>query len=390
MDTAFSVKPIPKLIFGPGSLAGLPGILSQYGKRLLLVTGRSSFCKTHHWSDLQDTLEKKGFHYEQVQICREPTPKDIDTIVGEYADKGIDAVIAVGGGSVLDGGKAVSAMLRENRSVVLFLEGVGTETPTGDKVPFIAVPTTSGTGSEATANAVLRELGNNGFKKSLRHDRYVPDIALIDPLLTLSCPHRTTVACGMDAYTQLVEAYLSTNANPFTDSLALEGIQSLLPALRRAAADGNDLQARAGMAYGSYLSGIVLANAGLGTVHGFASAIGGFFDIPHGVVCGTLMAETNRASLRKLKAAGSNKTAMEKYTVLGKLTGIQNKAGDEQYPNLFIEDLQSLTSHLALPGLGDFGVTENDLARIAEKTGNKYNPVSFSRDELVAILSRRL
>ena len=331
-----------------------------------------------------------GFLFRHAQICSEPTPEDVDTIVATFADTGFDAVIAVGGGSVLDGGKAVSAMLRERQPVIAFLEGVGTQAPSGDKIPFIAVPTTAGTGSEATSNAVIRRGGEDGFKKSLRHDNYIPDVALIDPELTLACPPQVTAACGMDAYSQLVEAYLSTKANPFTDSLALAGIQAIHASLLRAVEDGADLQARSGMAYGSYLSGIVLANAGLGTVHGFASVIGGQVNIPHGIVCGILMPETNRAALTKLRTDDKGNPALRKYTSLGQLVAAGRPAGEKTCQDIFIEHLHTLSDTLRLPGLGNFGLREEDLERIAEQTSNKYNPVHFSTRELTRILHSSL
>lgn len=390
MSLSFSVKSLPYLIFGPGSLAKLPEVLLRYGKEILIVTGKSSFTDSAHWASLQEQLNGEGFRCHHASIHGEPTPEDIDSIALKLADVSLDAVVAIGGGSVLDGGKAVSAIMKEKRPVITFLEGVGTASPSGSKLPFIAVPTTSGTGSEATSNSVIRSFSGGGFKKSLRHDNYIPDVALIDPALTLACPPQVTAACGMDAYTQLVEAYLSTNSNPFTDSLAFEGIQAIHSSLPRAVADGNDLEARSSLAYGSYLSGIVLANAGLGTVHGFASVIGGLYDIPHGIVCGTLMAEINRATLAKLSRGDHDSPALKKYTRLGELVGDDRRGDEQRHQKLFIEHLQTLTRELQIPDLGDFGVKENDLEKIAGKTSNKYNPVQFNNKELVQILRNRL
>ena len=184
----------------------------------------------------------------------------------------------------MDAGKSISAMLTKTESIKEYLEGIGTKKHDGKKMPFVAVPTTSGTGSEATKNAVISEIGGRGFKKSLRHDNFVPDSVVIDPRLMISCPQNVTAASGMDVFSQLIEGYLSTNSSPMTDALALSGLRYIKEGLLKSYETGDDIDARGKVAYASYLSGVVLANAGLGTVHGFASPIGGYFDIPHGVV----------------------------------------------------------------------------------------------------------
>ena len=193
-------------------------------------------------------------------------------------DRGIDVVLSTGGGSVIDAGKAVSAMLRVEGSVAEYLEDVGTRKHPGTKVPFVAVPTTAGTGCEATRNAVLSRVGPDGFKKSLRHDNFLPDAAVVDPVLTLSCPPDITAACGLDALTQLLESFVSTKASVLTDVLALSGLEhignSLVPACTNS---GQDIDMRANLSYAALMSGITLTSAGLGTVHGFASSIGGLF-----------------------------------------------------------------------------------------------------------------
>lgn len=389
MPPTFTFTASPALHFGPGKLSCLPSLLKRFGSRLLIVVGGHSFLSGKEWPALAGSLQDHGFAYHLERIGGEPSPMDIDTICRKYRNQAIDAVVAIGGGSVLDGGKAVSAMLVEQQPVITFLEGVGTAKPSGRKVPFVAVPTTSGTGSEATSNAVISTVGRDGFKKSLRHDKYVPDIALIDPILTISCPATLTVACGMDTFSQLVEAFLSSKSSPLADTLALEGIRAVLRSLKQACGNGGDLQARADMAYASYLSGMVLANAGLGTVHGFASAIGGLFTIPHGIVCGTLMAATNRATLNSLRETGENQAALLKYSLLGRMVS-EKKPSAQKAQDLFIAYLENLTNGLGLACLTDFGISERDIDLILSQSGNKNNPVQLSRDELAQILRTRL
>ena len=280
MLPSFAYIAPPQILFGAGTFSQLGEVLARFGRRPLLVIGSKSFRNTAPYQELQSILTNLNFDIEIVHISAEPSPEMIDNIVKAHSQSARDMVIAIGGGSVLDAGKALSAMLVETGTITRFLEGVGTEKPSGRKIPFIAIPTTAGTGSEATCNAVISSVGENGFKKSLRHDNFVPNLALIDPNLTLSCPKELTVACSMDCFTQLVEGYLSTNGSSLTDALALDGIKAVNRSLRKVCTDGSDIAARTDIAYGTLLSGIVLANAGLGTIHGFASAIGGFFPGP--------------------------------------------------------------------------------------------------------------
>lgn len=389
MAPDFNFKPTPQLIFGAGRHKQLPSLLKQFGPRLLIVVGGKSFTSSKHWQLLDQSLSEAGHTYNLIRVTGEPSPADIDTVTAQYSAATVDAVIGIGGGSVLDAGKAISAMLVEQEPVRNFLEGIGTRQPSGKKLPFIAVPTTSGTGSEATSNAVISSVGENGFKKSLRHDNYIPDIALVDPELTLHCPRNLTVACGMDTFTQLVEAYLSTNGSPLTDALAMEGILCIIRSLTRACDNGNDIEARSDLAYGSYLSGIVLANAGLGLIHGFASAIGGLNTIPHGVVCGTLMAEANRLTLKHLRENDGDATSLAKYAELGRLTTEENLS-DIEAQDRFIAYLTNLCDTLGIPKLGACGITERSFDAILRQTGNKYNPAPLTHKDHRQILQSRL
>jgi alcohol dehydrogenase class IV len=354
------------------------------------VLGGRSFAATEHSALLEKMFTRLEMPVHTVHIHSEPSPEMIDTIVTDLAGEDIDLVIALGGGSVLDGGKAISVMLREKGTVTRFLEGVGSTTPSGRKLPFIAIPTTSGTGSEVTSNAVISSIGSQGFKSSLRHDNFIPDLALVDPILTLSCPEKLTIACGMDCFSQLVEGYLSTNGSSLTDALAVEGLKAIYRSLRLVCTDGSNLPARTDLAYAALLSGIVLSNSGLGTVHGFASALGGLFAIPHGLVCGTLMAPVNALTLKNLRTKGNNPTALTKYAQLGGLLSDQQNKTDVWYQDYFIEELARLTDDLDIAPLSAFGVSSADIENIVAKTGNKYNPTPLSREDLAIILRSRI
>jgi alcohol dehydrogenase class IV len=388
MIQAFNFASTPQLYFGAGKITVLPSVIKPIGSRILLVHGARSFISSAAGETLIHQLTSQGFSVEQYTIGKEPTPVLIDTAVRTHASNAPDVVVAIGGGSVLDAGKAISAMILLNEPVKDYLEGVGTKPAhPGIKIPFIAVPTTSGTGSEATKNAVLSETGPGGYKRSLRHDNFVPDVTLIDPMLTISCSPSTTAASGMDAFTQLLESYLSTAANPLTDACALEGLKLVSQSLLKAYHQGSEVDARSGMALAAYLSGISLANAGLGLVHGFASSIGGYFDIPHGVICSSLMAPANKITVSKLRTEKSNEGALEKYAAVGKIfSGHENKSS-EYYIDFLLALLESWTKEMKIPKLGQFGISTADYEKILSATDNKNNPAKLNHDEISDVLS---
>lgn len=390
MILPFSFKAVPQIIFGPGKLAELADRIANFGCHPLLVLGRRSFSTTGYYKTLQEIFDKRGMRVLTVHIGTEPSPARIDEIVANSLYSKIDFIIGVGGGSALDGAKAISAMLVEKGKISRFLEGVGTQPPSGKKLPFIAIPTTAGTGSEATSNAVLSSVGEQGFKNSLRHDNFVPNLALVDPALTLSCPKELSTACGMDCFTQLVEGYLSTKSTPLTDTLALEGIRAIQRSLPKICSEGDNLVVRTDLSYGALLSGIVLANSGLGTVHGFASALGALFDIPHGVVCGTLMAPVNRFTMERLQKSGAANPALSKYALLGEIFSDQQKKTAGWYQNYFIEELERLAFVLQIPKLSDYEISATDITKIIAKTNNKNNPAKLTVEELTKVLSCRI
>lgn len=392
MINPFSFARIPEIIFGNGKIHALGDKINDYGKHILLITSGGSFIKTERFDNLLLFFKQKSIHYSHYKIQTEPSPQNINEIVKENGDKSVDVVISIGGGSVLDAGKAVSAMLDKKESVEDFLEGVGTKLHDGTKVPFIAIPTTSGTGSETTKNAVLTQLGENGFKKSLRHNNFVPDVAIVDPELTVTCPSDVTAACGLDAFTQLLESYVSTGSSPMTDALAYSGLQLLNDNLVSAATtSAQDLAVRSAMSYAALMSGITLANAGLGVVHGLASPIGSFYDIPHGVACGTLVGTATKVNIEKLRQIGdTGGKYLLKYARIGKLLSGDKCSGIESCCEYLIEKITEWIEILSIPKLRAYGYSEYDVDKTVSGTGMKNNPVHLEKDDLRQIILERL
>ncbi len=393
MNPYFSIKPLPAISFGPGCLAELTSVTESIGSRLLVITGEGFNTRQISWAKMEEKLHSAGVQLEYVRITAEPTPEVIDTIVASYCQVKLDGVVAIGGGSVLDGGKAIAAMLPAGEKIEQFLEGVGSREPDGRKLPFVAIPTTAGTGSEASANAVITKPGPNGYKKSLRHPHFVPDFALVDPELMLTCPPALTAACSMDAFTQLVEGFLSTQSSPFTDAIAWSGIEAVQRSLVQAYQNGNDLDARSEVAYAALCSGIVLANAGLGVIHGLAPALGSRFSIPHGAVCGTLMGTGNEITLKKLKELARSdpkyQPFLNKYNRLGRLFS-NRQAEVKNEAACFIEEIKRIIDLLQLPRLSDFGAKQEELVDVIAGDPNKNNPVHLSKADIQEILLQRL
>ena len=386
----FSFARLPLIHFGSGKIADLPRIVSNYGKSVLLVTGARSFMDSRRAGRLFDLFGSNGIAFQHVPVRNEPSPETVDETVEKFRGREIKAVVSIGGGSVIDAGKAISAMLNTPGSIKEYLEVIGTRDHPGTKVPFIAVPTTSGTGSEATKNAVISRVGKEGFKRSLRHDNLVPDAAVVDPELTIDCPPDITAAAGMDCFTQLTEAYLSTKSNEYTDALALEGIRATNRSLLRSFTRGEDINARSDMSFAALTSGICLANAGLGAVHGLAGTIGALYNIPHGVVCGTLMSAANELNVRELRKRGGDEAALVKYADMGRIFADATGKNDSYYVDFFLDYLNALTYRLDLPKLSTYGLGEDDLPVISGQSDVKNNPVRLSAEQLGEILTRRL
>lgn len=389
MDS-FQFSSLPEIIFGKGKRNELANAVKARGNRVLLLTGSSSVHNSGHGDEIISGLKAANLELEHEVIAHEPSPNLIDQIVQKYRPSRIEVVVAVGGGSVMDAGKAVSAMIPVEGSIRDYLEGVGERKHPGHKIPFIAMPTTSGTGSEMTKNAVISEVGETGFKKSLRHDNFIPELAIIDPEMMLSCPAKLTAASGMDAFSQLLESYLSTRANVMTDALALQGLKQVKRFLLRAYLEGEqNLEARSGMALAALFSGITLAHAGLGLVHGFASPLGGFYHIPHGVACGSLMAPVFAATIDNLLEQPDH-PAIKKLLIVSKVFADFKYKQDMEYLQAFKEKLIHITTLLEVPLLSEYGLQEEGIQKVIDCTSHKYHPVKLTNEQMVNVLNARI
>ncbi len=392
----FTVSRLPELLFGEGRLFELPAVLRRMGvSAVALVTGGRSFRDSENRERLLAALREAGIRAAEFSVRGEPSPEEVDGIAAELKGSPgprVDGVAAVGGGSAIDAAKAVSALLTMEGSVADYLEGVGSRVPPGTRLPLVAAPTTAGTGTEATKNAVISRVGEGGFKKSLRHDNFIPDAAILDPLLTLSCPPEVTAASGLDAVTQLLEAFTSPRGSPFTDAMALDALRIAGDAFPRVCRDGGDREARAGMAYAAYVSGVCLAHAGLGVVHGIASPLGGMFHIPHGLICGTLVAEASRFTIGRAMRIDdpSGGSVLKKYARAGRALSGREAGSDFGDAALLINTLEALVERARLPRLGALGLTEEDARRVADKTAAPNHPVPLSPDDVFDILRRRI
>ena len=391
----FSLSKLPEILFGSGKLKQLPHVINKYGSRVLLVTGGSSWSRADWWPQLVESLNSAGIHYEQVTVKGEPSPELVDKAVQQYSQSGIDAVVAVGGGSAMDAAKAIAGLLSLNHTVMDYLEGVGPELKyPGPSVPFIAIPTTAGTGSEATKNAVLSRLGEQGFKKSFRDDQLMARVAIVDPDLLASCPPSVIAANGMDALTQLIESYVSTRQNVFCNALSEQAIHripdGLLPLFESSAQNAD---ARENMAFASMVSGINLAQTGLGSVHGLASPLGAMFPIPHGVVCGSLLAEATQMNIKAMLQREADNPALESYKKVAQMLCRKHFADFESAFDCLFKTLWAWTEQLKIPRLSDFGVQPGDIDRIVQNvsaSSMQTNPIRLTGEEIAAIVRARL
>ncbi len=382
----FEFTTTTRIIFGPGTLKEAGPVAKEFGQRALVVTGSSP----NRVSRLTEILHGAGVSSVSFAVTGEPAITTVEAGVALAKRERCDVVISLGGGSAIDAGKAIAAMLTNPGELLDYLEIIGHGKPLpASPAPFIAIPTTAGTGAEVTRNAVLAS-PKHRIKVSLRSALMLPRVALVDPELTLDLPRNVTAASGLDALTQLIEPYLSCRANLLTDTLCIEGIRLAARALPRVCENGHDLAARENMALASLWSGMALANAGLGAVHGFAGPIGGMFPAPHGAVCAALLPHVMAMNLRALHERQPDSEALRKFgNVARLLTGDANASADDG-----ASWLTALVRDLQIPPLSHYGITPAHTAELVEKaaaaSSMKGNPLPLTAEELKEVLTAAL
>ncbi|GIW19730.1 MAG: alcohol dehydrogenase [Chloroflexota bacterium] len=399
---SFRVGRLPTIEFGRGRVETLPERIVEIGRRVLLVTGRRSLEASGRLGRLLDRLAELGAEVERVVVEGEPTPDLVDGTVSRFRSAGIEVVVGIGGGSALDAAKAIAGLLRTRTSILDHLEGVGRGIPYGGPaVPFVAVPTTAGTGSEATRNAVITRPGPDGFKRSFRDERLVAQLAVVDPDLLLGLAPETIAGNGMDACTQLIEAYVSTGAGAFTDGLALAGLEATRDGLLRwhaavAAGDPGPAETapfRERMAFAALASGICLAQAGLGAVHGIVAPLGALTGVGHGTGCGILLAETTRTNLRALAERAPQHRPSARYARIARLLLDEPSLDDSAALAALPDLLADWARRLGLPRLRDVGLREADIDWVVERSRGssmRTNPIVLTDAEIAGILRAAL
>lgn len=371
-----------KILFGPGRSAEAATEIVGWGSRILLVTGS----RPGRAAPLRDALLARGARLSEISLSREPHVEDLRSGVEAARSSRAQAVVALGGGSVLDLGKAIAALAPSGSDPLDHLEVVGKGLPlSGPGLPFAAVPTTAGTGAEATRNAVL---STGTVKVSLRGPQLMPRLAVVDPGYAIGAPRDLTAWTGMDALTQLVEPLLSRFANPLTDALCRQGIPLSVAALPAALRDPLDLSARSDLALASLLSGMALANARLGAVHGLAAPLGGMFPCPHGAVCARLLVPAWKANAAALERA--DQSVREHFLDASRLLSGRSDATISDG----LEVLEALSQAAMAPPLSRWGMTESDIPAVREAgmraSSMKGNPVELAPEEIDAILREAL
>jgi alcohol dehydrogenase class IV len=380
--TPFEFATATKIVFGRGAIADLPRLVSALGDRALVVVGKAP---GRHAETLVG-LEAAGLAVSVFSVEREPSVAIVERGLGVARAHAANVVVGLGGGSVIDAGKAIGALLGNPGEALDYLEVIGRgRALLRPSLPFVAVPTTSGTGAEVTKNAVL-ESPEHGVKVSLRSESMLPRVALVDPLLTLSLPPGVTAAAGLDALTQLVEPYLCSRSNPLVDAIAFAGIRHVRKGLRRAYADGNDVEAREHMSLASLFGGLALANAKLGAVHGIAGPLGGMTGAPHGALCARLLPEVTRCNVEALRRrAPSHPALVRLQDIAALLTGNPTASVED-----VIEWFEVLVNDLGVQRLEALGFQRDSIAELVGKaqraSSMQGNPIPLLDEEVAAIL----
>mgnify|MGYP001827546202 CR=1 FL=1 len=396
---AFALGRLPRITFGAGVFGQVPAIAASHGSRAFLVTGGRSFNASPRRAALEAGLAQAGVSLVgSTTVSGEPGPEDVEGPVSASRGADVEVVIGIGGGAAIDTAKAIAGLLPVETELMDHLEGVGRGVPyPGGALPVVAVPTTAGTGSEATRNAVITRRGPDGYKRSFRDESMVPADAVVDPDLLASAPASLIAANGLDALTQLLEAMTSQRATPFTDALARDGLAAVRRGLLawHANPDGpGAAPARSEMAYAALLSGVCLANAGLGAVHGFASPLGAQRPIPPGMACGAVLWQTIRANITALTERAPDSPALPKYADAGRiLAGLPSTIRDGAARVALVDTLHDMVRSLEVPPLSAFEMTAAHIpVVVADSPGSsmRTNPVALTDGELTDILEQAL
>lgn len=383
---SFEFATANRIIFGTGSVKQLPELAHSYGKHALLVTGRN----TSRATPLLDELNRASVLLTVFAVGGEPTLDDTRRGAKTARSSGCDFVISFGGGSATDAAKAIAALATNSGEPLDYLEVIGKgEALTRPPLPCIAIPTTAGTGAEVTRNAVLGS-PQHGLKASLRGPFLLPKAAIVDPKLTIGLPRQITAASGLDALTQLMEAFTSCRSQPFTDMFCRTGLSHVRSSLREAFHDGQNLSARESMSFAALLSGLALANAGLGIVHGFAAPLGGMLHAPHGALCAATLPYATETNIHALRQRAPEHPALGHYREMAHILTASERAEPED----LIPWLLSLTRDLGIPSLGGLGLQPSQIPELVEKTAKanstKANPLPLTKEEITGIAEQAL
>jgi alcohol dehydrogenase class IV len=387
---SFELLSVGRIVFGRGQVARTAELAAQFGRTALVIGNAGDRGDGGATDRLAGLLAGAGVQADLVRQRGEPTVTQVDAALETARSAGCEVVIGLGGGSAMDAAKAVAGLLTNGGAAIDYMEVIGERRKiTQQAAPWIAVPTTAGTGAEVTKNAVV-SCPEKHFKASIRGEQLFARAAVVDPELHVAVRPDITARTGMDALCQLIESCTSAKAQPVTDALAMDGIARAARSLPRAWRDGGDLDAREDMALAALLSGITLTNAGLGAVHGFAAPLGANLPVPHGVVCAALLPHVMRANVEALRAESADHPWLARYAAVGRT--LVGKAGlaDADAIAAGIEFVGDLVGELGIPPLGDFGLTDEQvpsLVGLARKSSSmRYNPVALSEEILAGVL----
>lgn len=389
----FDFTSVPKIIFGRGRIARIGELAATFGRAALVVCNGGG-PESGAGGIVAELLEKAKVRAVFHRQRGEPQVADVDAAVRAAQLNTCELVIGLGGGSAIDLAKAAAGILGNGGSALDYMEVIGRALPLNrPAMPWIAVPTTAGTGAEATRNAVIG-FHEKHFKASLRSENLYPRIALIDAELAVDVPRDVTARCGMDALCQVMESYTSTGAQPMTDALAIQGIRLAARSLKRAYDNGADLDAREDMAMAALLSGITLTNAGLGAVHGFAAPLGALHPIPHGTVCAALLPHVIAANVAALRTQSPAHPTLARYAEMGRIVSGHPNLDDARGIEACEKFTSDLTRDLHIPRLREFGFGEAHIAEVlplARKSSSmKFNPVVLTDEALAAALRKAM